>query len=149
MSAENDNVIHINISSDFSSCYQNACLAAQDFPNVSVIDSRNLSTGHGHVVMEAVRLAQQNLPVNEIVEQLKAFTSRVDASFILEQLEYMKKGGRCSTVSALGANLLKLRPCIEVKDGKMGVGKKYRGHFDNCLTAYIHDRLSDINDIEP
>ena len=75
-------------------------------------------------------------------------TARVDASFILEQLEYMKKSGRCSAVALLGANLLKLRPCIEVKDGKMGVAKKYRGTFAKCLEAYIADRLAGRDDIE-
>jgi len=73
---------------------------------------------------------------------------RVDASFILNQLEYLKKGGRCSALTVLGANMLKLKPCIEVKDGKMGVGKKYRGNFEKCLKEYIVDRLSGRDDLE-
>ena len=124
-----DFVIHVNISSDFSCSHQNAKLAAADLPNVYVVDSRNLSTGHGHIVLEAARMAAEGMGPEEIVRQLEALTARVDASFILEQLEYMKKGGRCSAVALLGANLLKLRPCIEVKDGKMGIAKKYRGTF--------------------
>lgn len=142
LSEQYDFVIHVNISADFSCSYQNARLAAADLPNVYVVDSRNLSTGHGLVVLEAARLAEEGLAPEEIVRQLEALTARVDASFILERLEYMKKGGRCSAVALLGANLLKLRPCIEVKDGKMGVAKKYRGSFARCLEAYIADRLS-------
>ncbi|HIR49837.1 MAG TPA: DegV family protein [Candidatus Avoscillospira avicola] len=143
-----DAVIHVNISAEFSSCYQNACLAAQQFDNVYVVDSRNLSTGHGLVVLRAAELAEQGVPAAEIVETLREMTSRVEASFILDQLQYLKKGGRCSAVAVLGANLLKLKPCIEVRDGKMGVGKKYRGSFDHCLEAYITDQLSGREDLE-
>lgn len=146
-SARCDFVLHICISVDFSSCYQNACLAAQEFDNVYVIDSRNLSTGHGHVVLEAVRMAESGMAPEKIVQALNELTARVDASFILDKLEYMKKGGRCSAVTLLGANLLKLRPCIEVHDGKMGVAKKYRGSFQKCVMEYITDRLSGRDDL--
>ena len=143
-----DFVIHVTISSDFSCCYQNACLAAADYDNVYVVDSRNLSTGHGLVVLEAVRLAESGMEPKKIVETLNELTARVRASFILDRLEYMKKGGRCSAVTLLGANLLKLRPCIEVKDGKMDVGKKYRGSFDKCVCEYITDKIGNRSDLE-
>ena len=146
-SADYDAVIHINIGSGFSSCYQNARLAAEEFSNVYVIDSQNLSTGQGHVVLEACRLAKTCDNMAEIVEKLNEFTSRVEASFVLDQLAYMAKGGRCSAVAALGANLLGLKPCIEVKGGKMGVVKKYRGSYAKCLSAYVKDRLADRDDI--
>lgn len=142
-----DAVIHINISAEFSSCYQNACIAAEEFDNVYVVDSRNLSTGHGHVVIEAALAAQRGMSAPEIVEYLNNLTSRVEASFVLDQLAYMVKGGRCSAVTALGANLLKLKPCIEVKDGKMGVVKKYRGNFTKVLVEYVKDRLENREDL--
>ena len=148
LSAQNDFVIHICISLDFSCCYQNAKLAAADFDNVYVVDSRNLSTGHGLVVLEAERMARAGMAPDEIVAALQELTGRVEASFILDRLDYMKMGGRCSAVTLLGANLLKLRPCIEVKDGKMGVAKKYRGTFAKCLEAYIADRLAGRDDIK-
>ena len=147
-SAENDFIIHIDISADFSSCYQSACLAAEAFENVYVVDSRNLSTGHGLVVMEAVRLAKEGMQPGEIVSYLQELTDRVEASFILEHLSYLRKGGRCSSVAELGANILKLRPCIEVKNGKMGVGKKYRGHFDKCLKDYVTDQIKGRDDLD-
>jgi DegV family protein with EDD domain len=146
-SPEYDGVILITIGSGFSSCYQNACLAAEDFPNVRVIDSQNLSTGQGHVVLEACRLAKTCNDLDEIVEKLNAFTPRVEASFLLDQLKYMVKGGRCSSAAALGANLLNLKPCIEVRGGKMSVVKKYRGNYAKCLAAYVKDRLADRDDI--
>ena len=137
-----DGIIHINIGSGFSSCHQNATIAAADFPNVRVIDSMNLSTGQGHVVLEACRLAKTCSSLDEIVEKLNAFTPRVRASFLLDRLDYMVKGGRCSAAAALGANLLNLKPCIEVRNGKMGVAKKYRGPYAKCLANYVKDQLS-------
>ena len=142
-----DGVIHINIGSGFSSCYQNACIAAGDFPNVRVIDSMNLSTGQGLVVLEAAKLAKEASDLDALAEALREFTTRVEASFLLSRLDYMVKGGRCSAVVALGANLLNLKPCIEVKDGKMGVVKKYRGNFEKCLPMYVKDRLADREDL--
>ena len=145
--ADYDGVILITIGSSFSSCYQNACLAAEDFPNVRVIDSMNLSTGQGHVVLEACRRAKTCQSMDEIADALTAFAPRVEASFLLDQLQYMVKGGRCSAAAALGANLLNLKPCIEVKDGKMGVVKKYRGSYAKCLASYVKDRLANREDI--
>ncbi len=142
-----DAVIQICIGSGFSSSYQNACIAAEDYPNVRVIDSMNLSTGQGHVVLEACRLAKVCESLDEIVDKLNAFAPRVEASFLLDQLQYMVKGGRCSAAAALGANLLNLKPCIEVKDGKMSVVKKYRGSYAKCLANYVKDRLADREDI--
>jgi len=144
---EYDGIIHISLGSGFSSSYQNACIAAGDFPNVRVIDSMNLSTGQGHVVLEACRLAKECEDLDEIAEKLNAFAPRVEASFLLDQLKYMVKGGRCSAAAALGANLLNLKPCIEVKDGKMSVVKKYRGTYAKCLASYVKDRLADREDI--
>ena len=141
LSAQNDFVIHICISLDFSCCYQNAKLAAADFDNVYVVDSRNLSTGHGLVVLEAERMARAGMAPDEIVAALQELTGRVEASFLLSRLDYIVKGGRCSAVTALGANLLNLKPCIEVRDGKMQVVKKYRGSFAKCLAHYVKDRL--------
>ena len=145
---EYDGVIHINISSEFSCSHQNACIAAEGFSNVRVVDSRNLSTGQGLVVLEACKLATECEDLDELKAKLDAFTPKVEASFLLDQLKYMVKGGRCSAVAALGANLLSLKPCIEVKDGKMSVVKKYRGNFPKCLASYVRDRLADREDLD-
>ena len=147
LSAEHDAVIHINISSEFSSCHQNARLAAEEFDNVYVVDSRNLSTGHGLLVIEAALAARRGESARSIVAMLGELTDRVESSFVIDKLDYLVKGGRCSSAAALGANLLKLKPCIEVADGKMKVGKKYRGSFDKVLLDYVGERLSGREDI--
>lgn len=147
LSEENDAVIHISLGSGFSSSYQNACIAAADYPNVRVIDSQNLSTGQGHVVMEACRLRAQTDDLDAIVAALNDVAPRVETSFLLNRLDYMVKGGRCSAVAALGANLLQLRPSIEVVNGKMQVSKKYRGKFGKCLEEYVKERIADRDDI--
>lgn len=143
-----DGVIHISIGSGFSSCYQNACLAASEFDNVRVIDSQNLSSGQGLVVLKACALSQTAENLDQLKEALDAFTVKVESSFLLDRLDYMVKGGRCSTATALGANLLNLKPCIEVKDGKMVVVKKYRGNYAKCLASYVKDRLEGREDLD-
>ncbi|MBQ6839586.1 MAG: DegV family protein [Oscillospiraceae bacterium] len=145
---EYDGVVHINISAEFSSCHQNARLAAEEFDNVRVVDSRNLSTGQGLVVLKACELAKTCESLDDIYTQLVEFTDKVEASFLLDQLKYMVKGGRCTAVAALGANLLNLKPCIEVKNGKMAVVKKYRGSYSKCLASYVKDRLADRDDLD-
>ena len=145
---EYDAVIHINLGSGFSSSHQNACIAAEEFENVYVVDSMNLSTGHGLVVVEAVKMVEAGKSPEEIYEALNELAPRVEASFVLDRLDYMVKGGRCSAVAALGASLLQLKPCIEVVNGKMGVCKKYRGSYEKALGNYVKDRLMDRDDIE-
>lgn len=142
-----DALIHINIGSGFSSCYQNANLAASEFENVYTVDSQNLSTGQGLVVLEAAEKAAELDDPQAVVDYLNKLTPKVEASFVLSRLDYMVKGGRCSSAAALGANLLKLNPCIDVKDGKMGVTKKYRGRYSKCLKDYIKERLEGRDDI--
>lgn len=146
--SEYDGIIHIGLGSGFSSSYQNACLASAEFENVRVVDSKNLSTGQGLVVLKACELAQTCDNIDTLQQQLQEFTDRVEASFLLDQLQYMVKGGRCSGAAALGANLLNLKPCIEVRDGKMSVVKKYRGNYAKSLAAYVKDRLSGRDDLD-
>ena len=143
-----DGIVHFNISSDFSSSFQNACLAAEEFDNVYVVDSRNLSTGQGLVVLKGAELAMEGKSPKEIHEECTAMTSKVEASFVIDKLDYLYKGGRCSAVAALGANLLKLKPCIEVTDGKMDAGKKYRGKWEKVILDYVKDRLEGRDDID-
>ena len=146
-SKDYDGIIHISLGANFSSSYQNACLAAEDYPNVRVVDSQNLTTGQGHIVLEACRLAKELEDLDEIVAKLQDLIPRVETSFLLDQLKYMAKGGRCSAAAALGANLLNLKPCIEVKEGKLSVVKKYRGSYAKCLASYTKDRLADREDV--
>ncbi len=142
LTADGSELVFIAISSEFSVNYNNARLVAQNFDGVHVVDSRNLSTGVGHVVMEAADMAKSGLSAAEIKRRLdEEIVPKVETSFVLDRLDYMVKGGRCSAVAALGANLLSLHPCIEVIDGKMKVVKKYKGSWERCLKNYVRDRL--------
>lgn len=143
-----ETIIHFTISADFSACYQNAVLAAKEIGNIYVVDTRNLSTGIGQLVIMASELAEKGLSAEEICDEVTSAVPRLDVSFVLNDLKYLYKGGRCSGVAALGANVLKLKPCIEVVDGKMVVGKKYRGSFEKCAEEYIKDRLFKKDDID-
>lgn len=141
-------IVHFTISSDMSSTYQNSVIAAEDFDNVFVVDTRNLSTGGGLLVLRAVELAERGMRAGMIAEECRRLAPYVDASFVIDSLEFLHKGGRCSTLAMLGANLMNFKPCIVVKDGKMSVGKKYRGKFDQVLLKYIADRVGDGSDID-
>jgi len=147
MSAQYDAVIHITLGSGFSACYQNATIAASHFSNVHVVDSQNLSTGQGHLVIEAAQLAKVGVNALEICSRLNAMRSRVQASFIMDRLDYMQKGGRCSAVVALGGKLLKIKPCIAVRDNAMGMVDKYRGNFNKCVEKYVKDCLKERKDL--
>ena len=111
---EYDAVIHLNIGMGFSSCHQNARLAAEEVDGVYVVDSANLTVGHGMLVLAAAEAAEAGKSVTEILAMLEEMIPRVETSFVLDRLDYMKKGGRCSTATALGASLLKHHPCLDV-----------------------------------
>ena len=147
--AGND-VICITLGSSLSTTFNNCRLASLELEGLYAIDSANLSTGFGHVVMAAGDRIAAGMPVEQIVEEVRALTQKVEASFIVDNLEFLHKGGRCSAVAMLGANVLKLKPCIEVDandGGKMGVSKKYRGTLERVLEEYVKDRLDGRDDI--
>lgn len=146
--SDHDAVIHFTISSEMSSCYQNACIAASELENVYVVDSRTLSAGIGLLVLDAAEMAAQGMEPAAIKAALDEKKEKLDVSFVLDTLDYLRRGGRCSTIAALGANLLKLRPCIQLKDGVMGVGKKYRGTLQRCQLDYFKDKLADPNTVD-
>lgn len=141
-------IVHFDISSDFSSTYHNACMAAEEVGGVYVVDSRNLSTGQGLAVLHGAEMAQDGKSAKEIYEECTALTSKIEASFVVDSIDYLYKGGRCSALAAFGANLLKLKPCIEVKDGKMNPGKKYRGNISRVMLNYVEERLRGRDNID-
>lgn len=143
LTATGDQVIHICLGSGFSSCYSHALLAARDFSNVEVVDSQNLSTGSGHLVYQAALLAAEGVELSTIKIRLDALVPKIDASFVIDQLDYLAKGGRCSAITAQGAKILRLKPCIEVRDGAMIVARKYRGNFEKSLKQYVVERLQE------
>ena len=120
-----------------------------NYTDMYVIDSQNLSTGIGLQVLRAAELAGQGLSAREIVAQIERERSRVRASFVVERLDYLAMGGRCSAVAALLGGKLKLKPRIEVTDGKMQAGKKYRGNQDKVILKYVQDMEDQLRRAEP
>ncbi len=147
LTADGSSVVFFTISAQMSSTYQNVHLAAESFENVHVVDTCNLSTGGGLLVIRAAELAAKGLGAAEIAEVCCASVPCVDASFVIDSLEFLHKGGRCSALAAFGANLLRLKPCIVVKGGKMSVGGKYRGRFADVLQKYIEERIGTGEDL--
>ncbi len=134
-------VVHLDISSELSNTYNAACMAADELRGVHVIDSRMLSTGVGLLAIEAAECRDSGMDAIEIAERLRSMTGKVQTSFVLDTLQFMWKGGRCSGVAALGANLLHLKPALEMVDGKLGIYKKYRGNINSVYKQYIRERL--------
>ena len=142
-------IVHISLGSALSSSYQNCVEASKKIEGLYPVNSCNLSSGSGHLVVEAASLAAQGYTAKEISDELKRLVPKCHSSFIIDKLDYLRAGGRCSTLAMLGANLLQLKPCIEVKntDGSMTVGKKYRGKLEKVLINYVHDQLDKYENI--
>ena len=135
-------MVHLDISAKLSGTYQNACIAAGELGSIHVIDTCHLSTSMGLMLMEGARLRDEGKSALEIAEHLEAFKARLVTTFVVDNLEFIWKGGRCSGVTALGANLLKIRPCLGMQEGELKVGKKYRGTMEKVYEQYVRDVLS-------
>ena len=140
-------VVHINLSSELSSSHQNACLAAQELEKVYVVDSRSLSTGSGHLVILAAELASAGYDGAYIAKALDEMKGNLDVSFVLQTLDYLHKGGRCSGIARFGANMLKLRPEIVMNNGTLHVGKMYRGSMEKTILDYVRGRLGNEKEV--
>ena len=134
-------IVHLDISAELSNSFNAARLAASELEGVYVVDSRMLSTGVGLLAVEGAECRDRGMGARDIAAHLESLTDKVSTSFVLDTLEFMWKGGRCTGVAALGANLLKLKPGLEMKDGKLGVYKKYRGNIEKVYEQYIRERL--------
>ena len=140
-----DYIIHFCLSSKISSAYANAVVVASDNPNIKIIDSESLSTGIALEAIYASALVDKGMEFNDVVNHVLSRVSHVQASFILERLDYLYMGGRCNALQLFGANLLKLHPQIIVQNGKMVVGKKYRGKMEANTLRYVLDTLDRFN----
>ncbi len=142
---EYDGIIHISLSSELSSAYENALAVSKEFKNVFVIDSRSLSTGIALLALYAKKLASAGEKIESVYNKVLERVPNVSASFILKRVDYLYKGGRCNALVYLGANLLKIRPQIILKEGKMASGKKYRGNFEHGVNTYCKDVLEEFS----
>lgn len=142
---EYDHIIHFSLSSEISAAYKNASNVAQKLKKVTVIDSRSLSTGIALLCIHAYNLIQEKHQLSYIVDSVKKRIPYVQASFALEKVDYLYKGGRCSRLSFIGANVLGIKPQIIVKDGAMIPGRKYRGNMGRFISNYVADTLQNFN----
>lgn len=139
----NDAVVHFCLSSQISSACSNARLAASELKNVYVVDSKSLSTGIAVLAINAVDMANSGATAQEIATASEEKTAKVQASFVVKKLDYLHKGGRCSSIALFGANLLSIRPEIVLKDGKMVSAKKYLGKMEKVIEKYCKDVLAE------
>ena len=146
LAAEGKPVIHVAKSAGVSSCYQNACMAASEVGNVWVVDSKCLAGGTSLTILAALHTDLED-PA-QVAAFMEEYRSRIDGSFIIETLEFLHKGGRCSTLAAMGANILKLRPEIVFDSGIMRVGKKYRGVYRKCVYQFLDDKFAMLPELE-
>lgn len=148
---EGKKVVHIGFSSGLSSSYQNACVAAGEVENVYCVDSKNLCTAMGLLVLKACDFRDKGMDAKRIADKINKLVPKVSATFVLDSLEYLHKGGRCSSVAKFGANVLGIKPSITVntETGTLEVSKKYRGKMDIVYRQYANDRLNEIKRIRP
>lgn len=148
LTADGSSVVHIALSSGVSSSYRNAVIAAEEFDNVYVVDSTLLTSAMSMLVIKAAHMAESGMEAKDIAKGLETLREKVDTSFVLDNLEFLAKGGRCSAVAALGANILGIRPSIEMREGKLGVCKKYRGKIEKVQLQYINERLETLGEAD-
>lgn len=142
---DHDAVIHFCLSGEISSACQNAKDAGAELNNVYIVDTKSLSTGIALLAIYARKLAEKGLDAKNVFEKVSERVSHVQASFVLKRLEYLYKGGRCSALAYFGANLMRIRPQIILKGGKMGVHRKYRGTMEKVVQSYCRDTLAEFN----
>lgn len=143
-----DAIIHISLSEKLSSSYSNAVLASEELKNVYVIDSKSLSSGSGLIALSCADKIAEGKDVETIIKEINEDIGKTQASFIVDSLKYLHKGGRCSALSVLGANLLRIKPKIKLEDGKMGVDRKYMGKYESVLISYTNDLMKDYKNAD-
>ncbi len=141
-------LIHISLSSELSSSHENALMASQELQNVKVLDSMSLSTGCALLVLSAIDKINEGKDLRTIYLELQEERNRVQASFVINNLKYLYKGGRCSALAMFGANVLRIKPKIILSSGKMIVDKKYMGKYEQVLINYVKDLLKDYQNVD-
>ena len=146
--ANPEGILHFSISSKASVTYNNAVNAAKEVEGVRVIDSESLSTGLGIQVMYACKLRDQGLSIEEVEKRVNERRSQVQISFVIEKLNFLHKGGRCTGLQLVGATVLGIRPSIAMKDGRLGMDKKYKGKMHKVVESYVRETLQEYNNYD-
>lgn len=146
LSKNGNEIVHLSLSSEISATFHNASLAAKAFKNVFVVDTKSLSSGMALLVIKAAEMAKAGKNGEDIAEKIRELRKKTAASFILDKLEFLKEGGRCSALTAFGANVLNIKPSIKMNNGKLSVAKKYRGSVQMSRIKYINDLIDEYGD---
>lgn len=141
-------ILHLGVASNFSACNSNARIAAEKFSNVRVFDSTTVSAGQALALYRAAELRDQDQTVDQIISSLTEYVNRIHFRCVLDTVDYIRRGGRLSATVALGVEILKIKPEITVQDGKITIGKKYRGNLEKVLTTFIDNNLKGRSDLE-
>ena len=143
-------IVYTGISSQMSKSHENAVMMSKEFPEgrIEVVDSGNLSTGIGLLVVKACTWREEGKDVHEIARLMREEVSYVRSQFVVDTMEYLHKGGRCSSVAKLFGTILKIKPLIVVRDGKMSVGGKPRGKMEVCLDKLVEMVIADKDNID-
>lgn len=144
-------VLYLGIGSDLSGAFQIASTAALDLPEnrVFLVDSQNLSSGSGLLLMKAVKFRDQGLSAKEIKEEVEKLVPRVRSQFVIDTLDYLHRGGRCSGTARIFGTLLKVHPLIRVVDGEMIVAKKPRGTLKKAVDTMLEYFYKDLEKVDP
>ena len=145
---EDTQIVHLSLSSNLSSTHQNALIAAKEIPGVFVLDTLHLSSSIALLAVKGAAMRDSGAGAEEIYTALSDMRGKVHTSFVLDTLAFMSKGGRCSPVTAFGANILGIRPMLEMTDGKLGIAKKYRGKIDAVQLTYVEQALERYDNID-
>lgn len=141
---EYDHIIHFSISFKISSTGNNAVVASKELDGkVTVIDTKSLTTGAGYLIMSCAEKITNGEKLEKIVADIEQQKEKIQVSFLVDTLKFLHKGGRCSSLALLGANLLKIKPRISLVDGEMKVTKKYIGNIEVSLIKYVNDLLKE------
>ena len=144
-------IVFVSVSSALSATCQNAFFAANTFDkgNIKVVDGKNVTMGTGYIVMRAAHLAKQGMDADEIVQELEKLVPKVKSSFVFDNLEFLKRGGRCSAAKALAASAFKIRPRIDAIDGNLVPVDKFRGSLEKSVKKFCESVLGDIEGADP
>ncbi len=135
-------LVHFSLSSGISSSCQNAKIASENFDNVYIVDTKSLSTGIALAMLKAYKMSAMGMSAEEIAAKSEETVKNISTTFIISNLEFLHKGGRCSGVASFGANILGIKPSISAnEEGRLVVDKKYRGKFEDCISRYIDDLI--------
>ena len=149
LKAEGDKILHFCISSKASSCVNQARAAAETVGGVTVVDSYSLSSGQGIQILRAADMLAEGKSLEETVKFIEENKTKVQISFVVDTLEFLHKGGRCSSVALVASKVLKIHPSIAISDGALAVKKKYMGSsMQRALTQYVHDTAAEYRNYD-